>query len=84
MVAKHHRRSNAEVIQQCNRAVSGRFHMGIRVYKSIKATAQLLAVATGFFAIAQGADPLTTYALVALVVAGPEAVETIIAESAEE
>ncbi len=52
--------------------------MSVRVYKTVKAVTQLVAVATGFYAIAAGADPLTTFALVAMIVSGPEAIETVL------
>lgn len=78
MATKHHE-TNTQSIQRCNRAVTERLRVSLKVYKSIKATAQLAAVATGFLAIAEGADPMTAFALVAVIVAGPEAVETIIA-----
>lgn len=55
-----------------------RFGVGLKTYKTIKAVTQLASVATGFYAISQGADPTTTYALVAAILVGPEAVETVI------
>ncbi|AFH22645.1 hypothetical protein OSG_eHP31_00165 [environmental Halophage eHP-31] len=49
--------------------------MSLRTYKTIKATAQLLAVGAGIFAIHQGADPMTVFSLIALIVTGPEIIE---------
>lgn len=76
-----HHPTNRESIINCNAAVARRFGVTLRVYKTIKAMTQLASVATGFYAIAQGADPTTTFALVAAVLVGPEAAETIIASS---
>lgn len=57
--------------------------MTVRLYKTITAASRLAAVATGFYAISQGADPLTTFAMVAVIVAGPEAIETVLANADE-
>jgi phytoene/squalene synthetase len=81
MATNTRKSTNRESIQRCNRAITERFHVSLKVYKSIKALAQLSAVATGFLAIAEGADPLTTFALVATIVSGPEVLETLIAGS---
>ena len=83
MATKHHH-SNRELISHCNQSVTRRFGVTLAVYKTIKATTQLIAVATGFYAIASGADPLTTFGLVALIVSGPEAIETVIATADSE
>jgi len=58
--------------------------VSLKVYKSLKALVQLAAVATAIVAINAGADPLTVYALVAVLVAGPEAYETAIANGGEQ
>lgn len=84
MATNHRRETNRESIQRCNRAVTERFHVSLRVYKSIKAVTQLAAVGTGFFAITQGADPLTIFGMVALIVSGPEAMETLIANGSDD
>jgi len=73
------RETNRESIQRCNRAVTERFNVSLKVYKSLKMLVLLAAVAAGIIAIRNGADPLTVYTLIAVIVAGPEAVETIIA-----
>ena len=80
MATKQHY-SNREVISRCNHSVTRRFGVTLAVYKTIKALTQLVAVAGGFYAISEGADPTMTFALVALIVSGPEAVETILASA---
>jgi hypothetical protein len=51
--------------------------VSLRVYKTVKALTQLLAVGAGILSIHQGADPMTVFALIALIVTGPEALEYI-------
>jgi len=53
--------------------------MSLRLYKSLKMAVLLAAAAAAVVAINNGADPLTIYSLLALILAGPEAVETLIA-----
>jgi len=84
MATSNRKESNRESIRRCNRAVSDRFHMSLKVYKSLKMLVLLAAVATAIVAIRNGADPLTVYILVAVIVAGPEAVETAIANGDDE
>jgi hypothetical protein len=76
--------TNREAISRCQLTASGRFNVSLRVYKTIKATTQLIAVASGVFAIHQGADPMTVFALIAAIVTGPEMMEYIWANSAAE
>jgi len=64
-----------ESISRCQCTASERFRVSLRTYKLIKALAQLLAVGAGIFAIHEGADPMSTFALIALIVAGPEVFE---------
>jgi len=78
------RETNRESIQRCNRAVTEYFKVSLRVYKSLKMLVLLTAVATGIIAIRNGADPLTVYILIGIMVAGPEAVETVIANGNDE
>lgn len=82
-MATNPKRTNRQQIQQCNRAVSRRVHMPIAYYKSIKAATQFAAVAAGIFAIAEGADPDLILTLIAAVIVGPEAMETVIASGDE-
>jgi len=58
--------------------------MSLKVYKSLKMVVLLAAAAAAIVAINNGADPLTVYALLALILAGPEAVETLIANGGDE
>jgi len=51
--------------------------VGLRVWKTIKALSDLSAVFLGFFAIAEGADPLTTMMLVTTVLVGWEVLEVV-------
>jgi hypothetical protein len=78
-MATKHRETNRESIQRCNRAITERLNVSLRVYKSLKALTQLAAVAVGLVAIQNGAEPLTVYGLVAAILVGPEYAETIIA-----
>lgn len=49
--------------------------MTLRVYKTVKALTQLAAVASGMLAMQQGADPMTTFLIIGVIVAGPEVME---------
>jgi hypothetical protein len=77
-MATNTRRSNRESISQCNRSVTAWFGVSLFTYKSIKATTQLAGVAAGFYAIAEGADPMTTFVIIGLIVSGPEMMEYLI------
>lgn len=78
MAAITHQPTSRDSIRLCNETIARRLGVTVRVYKAIKATTQLAAVATGFYAIAQGADAAFIYGLVAIVLVGPEAFETIV------
>lgn len=66
-------------LDQCNDRLDcflrERFNVSLRVYKIIKAVTQLLGVAAGVYAISQGADAMTGFALIATIITGPEALE---------
>lgn len=64
-----------ESISRCQTTASERSRVSLRTYKTIKATAQLLAVGAGIFAIHQGADPMATFTIIGAIVAGPELLE---------
>jgi lysozyme family protein len=83
MATNNRKPTNRQSIQQCNKAVTDRIHMSLKAYKTIKALTQLSAVATGFYAIAEGAAPMVTFALVATIVSGPEVLETLIASESD-
>lgn len=51
--------------------------MTVRTYKVIKMLTQLVAVGAGVYAMWLGADPMTTFSLVAFIVSGPEAAELL-------
>lgn len=67
-------------LDQCLR---GRFGMTLKLFKTIKAATQLVGAGAGVYAMAQGADPMTSFALIALIISGPEALEYIISNSEE-
>ena len=52
--------------------------MTLKTFKTIKATTQLVGAAAGIYAMHQGADPMTTFALVAIIISSPEALEYLI------
>jgi hypothetical protein len=49
--------------------------VSLKVYKSIKAATQLVAVSAGFYAMTTGTDPGLVYPLMVAVLVGPEALE---------
>ena len=72
MATRQHPPTTRESIQKCNEAVSRRFHVTLAVYKTIKATTQLIGVAAGILAIQQGADPMTSLIVIGMILVGPE------------
>jgi len=80
----HAREPSRQSIQRCNRAVTERVNMSLRLYKSLKMAVLLAAAAAAVVAINNGGDPLTIYALLVLILAGPEAVETLIANGGDD
>ncbi|SEQ31328.1 hypothetical protein [Natrinema salaciae] len=79
MATRQHHPTTRESIRKCNEAVSRRFHVTLAVYKTIKATTQLLGVAGGVYAIQQGADPMTALTIIGAILVGPEILEYTIA-----
>jgi hypothetical protein len=67
--------SNREEISRCQLTASRRFNVSLKVYKSLKAATQLIAVSAGFYAMAIGTDPGLVYPLMVAVLIGPEALE---------
>jgi len=57
--------------------------MTLRLFKVIKGLAQLTGAGAGIYAMSLGADPMTTFALVAIIISGPEALEYLIENSGE-
>lgn len=60
-----------------------RFGMTLRTFKTVKATTQLVGAAAGVYAMSLGAPPLATFAIMALIITGPEGMEYLINQSAE-
>lgn len=52
-----------------------RLGIGLQAYKVIKNLTQLAGAGAGIYAMSLGADPLMTFALIAFVISGPEAIE---------
>ncbi|QLG47906.1 hypothetical protein [Natrinema halophilum] len=78
MATRQHHSTTRESIKKCNDSISRRFHVTLAVYKTIKATTQLLGVVAGIIALQQGADPLTTIVVIGGVIFGPEYMEMIL------
>lgn len=66
-----------------DRCLRSRFGMTLRTFKTVKATTQLVGAAAGVYAMSLGAPPLATFALMALIITGPEGMEYVINQSAE-
>lgn len=60
-----------------------RFGVTFKTFKTLKAATQLVGTAAGVYAMSLGADPLSTFALMALVITGPEGMEYLINQSGE-
>jgi hypothetical protein len=59
----------------------GRYGMTLKSFKVLKATTQLVGAAAGIYAMQLGAPPLAAFALVAIIISGPESLEYLINES---
>jgi hypothetical protein len=70
--------SNQRIADRCNK-----IGMSLKVYKTIKAFTQLVGAAAGIYAMSLGADPLSTFALVAIIVSGPEALDYLLSKEVE-
>jgi hypothetical protein len=55
--------------------------MTLKAFKVIKAVTQLVGAAAGIYAMSLGAPPLATFAMMVLIISGPEAMEYLINES---
>jgi hypothetical protein len=53
----------------------GQVGISLQTYKVIKNLTQLAGAAAGIYAMALGADPMVTFALIAGIITGPEAIE---------
>jgi len=56
--------------------------MTLRTFKIIKGLTQLIGAAAGVYAMSLDAPPLATFALIAIIISGPEALEYIINQEA--
>jgi len=52
--------------------------MTLKTYKLIKAVTQLVGAGAGIYAMHLGAAPLATFAMMAVIISGPEALEYLI------
>jgi hypothetical protein len=64
--------------EHLDRRLKDRWSMSLRTFKSIKAVTQLVGAAAGIYAMSLGAPPLATFALTAVIISGPEALEYLI------
>jgi len=60
-----------------------RYGMTLKTFKTVKAVTQLVGAAAGVYAMSLGAPPLATFAIMALIISGPEGMEYLINQSAE-
>ena len=56
----------------------GRYGMSFKTYKIIKAVTVLAGVAAGIYAMSLGAPPLASFALIVLIISGPEVFEYLV------
>jgi len=57
--------------------------MTLKTFKTVKAVTQLVGAGAGVYAMSLGAPPLATFAIMALIISGPEGMEYLINQSAE-
>jgi hypothetical protein len=69
-----------DALDHCLRS---RFGMSLKTFKTIKALTQLVGAGAGIYAMSLGAPPLATFAMMALIITGPEGMEYLINQSAE-
>ncbi|MFC6973634.1 hypothetical protein ACFQL1_01480 [Halomicroarcula sp. GCM10025709] len=62
-------------LDHCLRSQYG---MSLRLFKIIKQLTQLTGVAAGIYAMSLGAPPLATFAMMAVIITGPEGLEYFI------
>jgi len=55
-----------------------RFHVSLKTFKSVKAVTQMVGAAAGIYAMSLGAPPLASFALIVLIISGPETLEYLI------
>jgi len=75
---------NAEIAQynaQLDEYCQSHWGITVKVYKIIKAMTQLAGAGAGIYAMSLGADPMTAFALITVILAGPEAFEYVVTNS---
>lgn len=74
-----------EELCESNRAIEfylrGHFGMTLKLFKTVKALSQLVAVAAAIYAMYLGAPPFLTFLGAVLLVAGPEGLEYYLAQA---
>lgn len=75
------RRELAEYNRSLDSCLRCQYGMTLTTFKTIKATTQLLGAAAGVYAMHQGADPMASFALIAIIISGPEVMEYLIKQS---
>lgn len=73
----------AEYNQRLAERLSDRVGISLQTYKVIKALTQLVGAAAGVYAMQQGADPMTAFALIAFIIGGPELFEYVLTNGGE-
>ena len=56
----------------------GRYGMTLKTFKTIKALTQLVGAGAGIYAMSLDAPPLAAFALIAIIISGPEVLEYLI------
>lgn len=65
---------------QLERILNQKWGICLRTYKIIKALTQMLGAAAGIFAMYLGADPMTAFTIIAVIISGPEVAEQILTQ----
>ena len=71
----------AEYNDSLDACLRGRYGMTLKLFKVIKGLTQMVGAAAGIYAMSLGAPPLASFALIAIIISGPEALEYLINES---
>ena len=70
--------------QRLDAALRQRVGISLEAYKVIKNFTQLAGAGAGIYAMSLGADPLVTFALIAGIIMGPEAIEYVLTNDPNE
>jgi len=62
-------------VSACQLTASSTLRMSLRLYKTIKATSNLAAIAVALYALDLGADPTVVFVIVGAILVGPEVLE---------